>query len=153
MCRIDQGNWKTKKIKIFKIFKFSPPITPLNAILTAFTSLKNYLKVVSIKFCIFYSRECLWDPKGPQWSSEGRRNRQKMSPKLTRKWPQPVHWHSRNTKIANFIAYKNYTKSNFYKSHIFWFKECQWGSKGRFRSPKMSRKFHQNAPRWFGADP
>ena len=43
-------------------------------------------------------------------------------------------------------------KSNFYKSHIFRFKECQWGSKGRFRDPKMSRKFHQNAPRWLGAD-
>jgi len=43
-------------------------------------------------------------------------------------------------------------KSNFYKSRIFRFKECQWGSKDRFRSPKMSRKFHQNAPRWLGAD-
>ena len=43
-------------------------------------------------------------------------------------------------------------KSNFYKSHIFCFQECQWRSKGRFRGPKMIRKFHQNAPRWLGAD-
>ena len=140
MCRIDQGNRKTKKIKIFKIFKFSPPITPLNAILTAFTSLKNYLQVVSIKFCIFYSRGCLWDPKAPQWSSGGRRNRQKMSPKLTRKWTQPVHTHSRNTKIADFIACKNWIKIELLEIAYFPIPGVSMGLQRSIWKPKKEPK-------------
>ena len=76
-----------------------------------------------------------------------------MSPKLTRKSPQPVHRHSRSTKIADFTACKNHIHIQLLAIAYFLRPGLPMTLQSSISGAQNEPKIHPSAPRWLGAEP
>ena len=116
VCVESIGKIEKTKNKNFQNFSIS---RCWSACGTHFTLLKIFWKSYRCNHLFFATPCAFWT----QWDAMGylevAHTVQKMSVKLTRKWPQPVHSHSRHTKIADFTACKNRSKVQLLQSAYF----------------------------------